>query len=124
MEADQLRILLVEDDEDLAEVLVSLVKDMGYEIMRTTTSLAFRQFVDSSPSYFDLVIVDQKTPIPSGVDIAEDMVRIGPSMPVILYVDHADRALIERARIIGFCLVKKSTDPSNLLTCIRHYLQF
>src|SRR5208337_3874381 len=97
---------------------------MGYEIMRTTSSLAFRQFVDSSPSYFDLVIVDQKTPIPSGVDIAEDMVRIGPSMPVILYVDHADRALIERARIIGFCLVKKSTDPSNLLTCIRHYLQF
>jgi DNA-binding NtrC family response regulator len=123
LKTNRLRILLVEGNDDSAEILLSLLEDLGYEVIRTKCTLAVLQLVDKPPYNFDLVIVSQETPVQSGADLAEDMVRIGPSMPVILYVDHVDRVLLERARKVGFSVIKKQDNPWNLLTWVGHCLQ-
>jgi hypothetical protein len=43
------------------------------------------------------MIVGQSTPAEGGADLVEGLMRIGPNMPVILYVDHVDRALLMKA---------------------------
>ena len=123
LKTNRLRILLVEDDDDSADVLLSLLEDLGYEVVRTKCTLAVLQLVDKPPYNFDLVIVSQETPVQSGADLAEDMVRIGPSIPVIVYVDHVDRALMDRARKVGFLVIKKHDYPWNLLTWVGRRLQ-
>lgn len=118
-----MRILLVEDNEDLAGALLPLLQNPGYEVVRAKGSLAVLQLVRDPPYNFDLMIVDQKTPAEGGADLVEGLMRIGPNLPVILYVDHVDRALLMKAHEIGFSVIRKLNDPSNLLTCVRRLLQ-
>ncbi len=123
MNTTRLRILLVEDNEDLAGILLPFLHDLGYEAVRAKSSLAVLQLVKDPPYNFDLMIVDQKTPVEPGADLAEDIMRIRPNLPVILYVDHVDRALLKRSREVGFSVIRKLDDPSNLLTCARRLLE-
>lgn len=118
-----MRILLVEDNEDLAGTLLHLLRDPGHEVVRAKASLAVLQLVRDPPYNFDLMIVGQSTPAEGGADLVEGLIRIGPNVPVILYVDHVDRALLMKARDIGFSVIRKLSDPSNLLTCARRLLQ-
>ena len=85
--------------------------------------MAVLQLVRDPPYNFDLMIVDQSTPAEGGTDLIEGLMRIGPNVPVILYVDHVDRALLTKAREIGFSVIRKLGDPSNLLTYVRRLLQ-
>lgn len=125
MNTTRLRILLVlvEDNDDLAGILMYLLQDLGYEVARTKGSLAVLQLVKDPPYNFDLLIVSQETPVEPGADLAEGLMRISPDVPVILYVDHVDRTLLRKARQVGFSVIRKLDDPSNLLTCVRRLLE-
>jgi CheY-like chemotaxis protein len=123
LKTTRLRILLVEDDEDLVGILLGLLQGLGHEVVTAKSSLAVLQLVSDPPYNFDLMIVDQKTPVEPGADLAEGLIRISPNVPVILYVDHVDRALLKKAREVGFSVVRKLDDPSNLLICARRLLE-
>ncbi len=123
MKTTRLRILLVEDDEDLVGILLGLLQALGHEVVTAKSSLAVLQLVSDPPYNFDLMIVDQKTPVEPGADLAEGLIRISPNVPVILYVDHVDRALLKKAREVGFSVVRKLDNPSNLLICAQSLLE-
>ena len=76
------KILLVEDDPNLSEVLRDFLELEGYDIVRSFDGEAglssfYRQF-------FDLCLVDVMMPKMDGFTMAEEIRKLNKDIPVIL----------------------------------------
>ncbi len=99
----QERILLVDDEEALAEMGEELLTDLGYRVISKTSSTEALDLVRRDPSQFDLVITDQTMPGMTGLELTEEILSIRPDMPVILcsgfgHLVDADTARAARIR--------------------------
>jgi two-component system, cell cycle sensor histidine kinase and response regulator CckA len=117
------RILLVDDEKFLLELIREILEEGGYTVTALTDSVAaFHRFA-ASPLEFDLVISDEKMPGLSGTDLSRQILEIRPNLPVILYTDYPDAAAVKRARAMGVrAIVGKSSNMNLLITHIRHLL--
>lgn len=77
-----MRILLVEDDDILAEGLVEALEDAFYTVDRAATGAAADEL--ATVSDFDLVILDWSIPSPSGLDLLARWRRRGLVVPVLM----------------------------------------
>ena len=97
------RILLVDDEEPLANAVKQLLEYLGYKVTATTGSaealLAFRR----QPEDFDLVITDYTMPNMTGAELAELIVRIRSDIPIILCTGFSERINEEGVRKAGIC---------------------
>lgn len=77
-------ILLVDDEENLVFGTGRMLKQLGYNVISRTDSIAALQLFSSSPEQFDLIITDQAMPHMNGTELARELTRIRPDIPVIL----------------------------------------
>jgi CheY-like chemotaxis protein len=77
-------ILLVDDEEDLVFGTERMLKQLGYKVFARTDPLAALQLFSSAPEKFDLIITDQAMPHMNGTELARELTRIRPDIPVIL----------------------------------------
>jgi CheY-like chemotaxis protein len=95
------RVLLVDDEIILAQLGKEMLERLGYRVVSRSSSMEALEAFRAEPGQFDLVITDQTMPHMTGVDLAREILRIQPSIPVILCTGHADSAVIEAARATG-----------------------
>lgn len=102
-------ILHVEDDPDIVRV-VSAVMGEEVEVVPATTLSAARRTLASRN--FSLVIVDVGLPDGSGLDLLDDIRRLQPPPPVVIFSAHDfDPAATAQAAV---ALVKSRTDNATL----------
>lgn len=77
-------ILLVDDEENLVFGTKRMLKQLGYNVIAQTDPLAALQLFCTAPEKFDLIITDQAMPNMSGTELAREITRIRPDIPVIL----------------------------------------
>lgn len=77
-------ILLVDDEENLVFGTARMLKQLGYKVIAQTDPLIALQLFQASPEQFDLIVTDQAMPHMNGTDMAREMTRIRPDIPVIL----------------------------------------
>ena len=78
------RILLVDDDPMLVEMVTSKLEKLGYQTTATTNPVeALRMFHDN-PERFDLVFTDLAMPVISGAELTQKVKLIRPDIPVIV----------------------------------------
>jgi PAS domain S-box-containing protein len=77
-------ILLVDDEEDLVFGTERMLKQLGYKVVARTDPLVALQLFSSEPAQFDLIITDQAMPHMNGTELARELTRIRPDIPVIL----------------------------------------
>lgn len=77
-------ILLVDDEENLIFGTERMLRQLGYKVISRTDPLDALQLFSSAPKKFDLIITDQAMPHMNGTDLAREMTRIRPDIPVIL----------------------------------------
>ena len=111
-----LRILLVEDNAQVAEVAVSVMVERGHMVVSTGSAPEALDVLNSGQP-FDLILSDLVMPGGmNGLDLAQRVRSRWPALPVLLatgYSDQAARALKE-----GFPLISKPFEPSALLLAI------
>ena len=95
------RILLVDDERMLVDTLAGMLKDLGYTVTATHRSLDARETFRADPDAFDAVITDLTMPELTGIDLARDIIRIAPDIPIILCTGFSEEVLPERARAAG-----------------------
>ena len=88
MAENQVRILYVDDEESLALLGEELLGDLGYQVRSALSgSMAFELF-QQDPQAFDLLITDESMPGITGIELAQQIYRINPQLPVVLCSGH------------------------------------
>ena len=84
LQADGQQVLYIDDDETLSQLANRLLTRLG---LRVTCFQDARQALDAlhaAPRGFDLVITDFNMPRLSGLDVAREVARLHPGLPVII----------------------------------------
>ncbi len=95
------RILLVDDEELLAEMGKSMLERLGYRVTVRSSSLEALTTFQNQPEKFDLVITDQTMPGMTGSDLARRILQIRPFMPIILCTGYSSLISEEKAKSFG-----------------------
>jgi len=77
-------ILLVDDEEDLVFGTERMLAQFGYTVISRTDPREALKLFRSAPEKFDLIITDQAMPHMNGTELARELTRIRPDIPVIL----------------------------------------
>ncbi|GJL56628.1 MAG: hypothetical protein NPIRA02_37600 [Nitrospirales bacterium] len=94
-------VLLVEDEEILAEAVQKLLMQLGYDVdMQQESRQALKVFQDD-PSRFDVVITDQTMPHFTGEQLASHLLAIRPDLPIILCTGFSHTINHEKAMQLG-----------------------
>ena len=87
------KILVVEDDPDVAEVAVAVLESMGHDVRMCPNATAALTLLDENAAY-DLVFSDIMMPGPlNGIDLAETILKKFPDLPVLLATGFSNAAL-------------------------------
>ena len=78
------RILVVDDEVLITEMNRQRLERLGYTVITAASSREALDILRSDPGRFDLVITDYSMPEATGIDLARDLARMRPDMPVIL----------------------------------------
>lgn len=95
------RILVIDDDDVVGIVTQSLLEREGYCVQRHGTAREGLTSVSVDPTGFDLVVTDFNMPGQSGLELAAELARIRPGLPVILMSGYLTDDVKARARACG-----------------------
>ncbi len=89
------KILLVEDDPAIAEMLVYHLRDLGYEVEHFADGAKAKSYLSGDPEY-DLVLLDIMLPGYNGLDLCREIRQSRPAAPIMLLTSldsEADRVV-------------------------------
>ncbi|MBW1731994.1 MAG: response regulator, partial [Deltaproteobacteria bacterium] len=95
------RILFVDDEPTLIEVGVQMLEFLGYKVTARTSSVEALELFKTKPEEFDLVITDMTMPHMTGDILAQKLMEIRPSIPVIICTGFSERISAEKAKQMG-----------------------
>jgi DNA-binding NarL/FixJ family response regulator len=111
------RLVVVDDDSQLAQELAGLFTDVGYEV--TGVATAAREGIDLVEQTMpDVVLMDVKMDGMSGTEAAGLLHRQHPGLPVVLLSAYADAGIVKAAQEadVAAYLVKGCTAVELLTT--------
>ena len=78
------RILFVDDEVSSTRMMTAMLKKFGFEIQTSNSPIDAIALLKLDPGKFDLVITDLTMPEMTGTDLATELHRINPRIPIIL----------------------------------------
>lgn len=107
------RVLVVEDDPDLAALEAEVLKLRGHEVDVASNG---REALDAvGRARPDLILLDMKMPVMNGREFADEYRRREPFTPPIVVVTAADDAQRRAAEVGASGWIAKPFDPEALL---------
>ncbi len=95
------RVLLVDDDEMIVNAVSHMMRTLGYQVTAVTDSREALSLFSKEPFRFDLVVSDQTMPSMAGEELAREMLRLRPDIPIILCTGYSDSMSSEKAATMG-----------------------
>ena len=95
------RILLVDDNKDVANIEQQMLAHLGYHVTTRTSSPDALEAFRANPDNFDLVITDLTMPNMTGDKLAGELVNIRSEIPIILCTGFSEGMSKERAAMLG-----------------------
>lgn len=77
-------VVYVEDEAPLAELGRRRLERAGYRVTTYTSSVRALESLRARPAGFDLLVTDNTMPRLSGLELAEEAVRLRPGLPVLM----------------------------------------
>jgi PAS domain S-box-containing protein len=117
------RILFVDDEEALAAMAERMLWKLGYEVTVSTSGIEALELLRGQPDAFDLVITDYTMPHMTGVELAGEMLRIRPDIPIVLCTGFSETISGEKVLEMGIrAFVLKPLSRRNIAEVIRRVL--
>ncbi|OYT99250.1 MAG: hypothetical protein CFE40_05090 [Burkholderiales bacterium PBB1] len=116
---DGARLLLVEDNDDLAEVTEALLSRLGCEVQRAADPQGALRLIADEPA-FDVVLSDIK--MPGGMDglgLARVLRELCPDLPVVLISGYAEQP----ADHDDFVMLDKPCPPTKLIAALHEAIE-
>jgi len=116
------KILIVDDAAFVREVLTQILQKHGFEVIGEAQNgaEAVEMAATTKP---DLILMDIVMPVKSGIQAAEEILKINPSMPIIACSTEGSEAMVSKAIAAG-CVdfVVKPFQIENLIATIKTVL--
>jgi PAS domain S-box-containing protein len=118
------RVLVVDDEDIVLEVIGELLSGWGLEVTLETSALQARQLFAAGPQRFDAVLSDYSMPRLTGLEFAREIRALRPGTPVILYTGYGeDIPERELAAAEVRALARKPVDAAELFELLRTCLK-
>jgi len=95
------RILFVDDEQPLAKLGKQILERLGYQVVISTSSVEALELFRAKADQFDLVITDMTMPNMTGHNLARELMKVRPDIPIILCTGFSERITVEKAKKIG-----------------------
>jgi PAS domain S-box-containing protein len=86
-------VLYVDDDEPLVFLVTRMLDRLGYRTSGYHGARSALDAVRADPGSFDLVVTDFNMPGLTGLDVAQELARIRPDLPVVITSGHITDAM-------------------------------
>ncbi len=117
------RILLVDDESAIVKMEKQMLESLGYDVIEKFASMEALEFFKSQPEHVDLVITDMTMPNMNGDILAEELMKIRPDIPVILFTGFSKKISEKRAFEIGIkAFAMKPASKTELAKIVRKVL--
>jgi CheY-like chemotaxis protein len=117
------KVLVVDDEKDLRDLLVLLLKSAGYETESASNGTeAFQKIQNSHPNF---VISDIRMPQGNGFDLMRNVQTLAPpQVPILFITGYSDGNLAELKEAPNFAgLMTKPVTGQNLIRTVRSIQQ-
>jgi DNA-binding response OmpR family regulator len=112
------RILVCDDDQDITDMVATLLKFEGYHV---SVACGYTQFMETIEKVKpDLIVLDIRMPEKDGFFIAESLRVLGISTPIVFMTAHNNVAYRLYAPLVGGIeYITKPIDPEMFVDKIR-----
>lgn len=94
-------ILFVDDETTLVQLGKEMLERIGYDVVGRTNGHDALSLFRSRPNQFDIVITDLTMPNMTGIELAKNILKIRPEIPVIICTGFSEAVTVEEAREYG-----------------------
>ncbi|MFO7556359.1 MAG: response regulator [Desulfobacterales bacterium] len=94
-------ILLVDDEEDVLEMMHSMLARFGYQVISTSNSIEALDIFQKKSETFDLVITDQTMPEMTGMELIKEFALIRDDIPIILCTGFSEKFTEDTTKHLG-----------------------
>ena len=109
-------VLFLDDNQALVSAMARMLSRHGYRVSGHTVAEEALEAVRAAPQAYDLFVSDCIMPRLSGLDVARELSRIRPDLPVVIFSGHINAELQRKARELGVRqLLDKLNAPEELL---------
>jgi len=117
------KILVVDDDQDVLELISVLLSSEGYEITSANCGNSALKLFASAPENFDLVITDYMMPNFSGLELARGIQGLNSSTPILLCTGYIDEVPKDKVSKLGVKqVIEKPFSSAYFREIIRSFL--
>jgi PAS domain S-box-containing protein len=110
-------ILVVEDNEQVGAITTQMLSELGFEAVLAANAEAALKMLGAAPKAFDAVFSDVVMPGMSGIELAREIRRRIPRLPVILTSGYSHVLASEGSQ--GFELVQKPYSAEEITQVLR-----
>lgn len=111
-------VLVVDDSADIRFMLRVLLEDAGMEVEEAPSGDAALARLIDTVAPVDAVVLDQRMPDMSGIEVARALREHGVATPLVLFSAYLHPVLHDEARSLGLATIGK-TDLFALLDVLR-----
>lgn len=117
------RLLLVDDEEDIVEMMHSMLEELGYRVDSTTSSIDALDQFRKNPEAYDMVITNMTMPLMTGVELIRRLRSFRSDIPVILSTGFDEKIAKDQAAQWGIDdLVVKPVRIAKIAEKVRNIL--
>ena len=116
-------VIYVDDDEVMVLMVQRLLQRAGYLVTTCTAPAQLLALLREQPALGDLVVSDYNMPEMSGLELAIELARLRPALPVVISSGYIADELRQRARAVGVrALLKKENTLEELPGLVQQVL--
>ena len=118
------RILLVDDETALLNLMESFLKRLGYTVAKSERGGEALELFNASPEEYDVVVADLTLPDMAGQDMAQRMVARNPGIRILLSSGYPfELASLPAAIRPRFAVLQKPYLPKMLVSAVEELMK-
>ena len=94
-------VMIVDDERALVALAKEMLAGLGYQPVGFESSSAALEAFRAEPQRFDVVLTDEAMPDLVGTELAREIRRLQPTVPIVLMSGHGGAQLTGRAAAVG-----------------------
>ncbi len=116
-------LIIVDDEKVLSELTHEMLASLGYTVHAFSSSRTALDYFKQEDTHCDLIITDQTMPELTGIELAKEIKKLNPDIPIIVCTGYSTEINPERIALMGINkLLMKPITKNTLAKSIREIL--